>query len=362
MVGQIRERESEIPLIASEGKSKGDGYCVSQLPTKKFASNTAGGKMIASFPRVQTGVTVRDIERLLLEKAKTFDTIDYVYVVDKDNVLHGVVSIKETHSVPEKDVGVEEIMRKDLVVAHPSTPQERIVYLALSHNIKAIPIVDKKRHLLGIVPYDTILQIFNEEVRQDVFKFGGIFHKVGEEFTTVESSAPTMIKGRLPWLMVGVLGGTITASIISNFEHILSALLALASFAPVLTYLSDAAGTQSETLAVRTIALDPKTSVRSYFVRELKVAASLALACGLLIAFVAMIGWRSPLLGLIVGLSMFLSTQAAVFISTSLPFLFKKINLDPAIASGPFATMISDIATIAIYFVVASKFLIYLSP
>lgn len=315
--------------------------------------------MITAFPRVQMGVTVRDIERLLSEKAESFDTIDYVYVVDRDNVLRGVVSIKEIHSIPEKDVSVEQLMKRDVVVAHPSTLQERVVYLALSHNIKAIPVVDKRRRLFGIVPYDTILRIFNEEVRQDIFKFGGIFHKVGEEFTTVESSAPTMIKSRLPWLIVGVLGGTITASIISNFEHILSALLALASFAPVLTYLSDAAGTQSETLAVRSIALDPKLSKKSYFMREVKVAAFLALACGLLIAAVALVGWHNPLLGLIVGLSMFLSTQAAIFISTSLPFLFKKVNLDPAIASGPFATMISDIATIAIYFVVASQFLIY---
>lgn len=168
-----------------------------------------------------------------------------------------------------------------------------------------------------------------------------------------------MIKTRLPWLIIGVLGGTVTASIVSSFENVLSILLALAAFAPVLAYISDAVGTQSETLTVRSIALDPKLSVKSYFLRELLVAVSLALACGFLITLVALIGWHNPLLGLIVGLSMFLSILAAVFISTSLPFLFKRLDLDPAIASGPFATMLGDVATMTIYFSVASLLLAY---
>jgi len=327
------------------------------MRNRRLPLNTAGSKIVTAFPRAKIGEKIKEIERMLVDKAVTFDTLDYVYIVDDENVLTGVISIKEILGISQKDVLVEKVMKKDLVVARPLTPQERIVYLALSHNIKAIPVVDKRRRLLGIVPYDTILQIFNEEVREDVFKFGGIFHKVGKEFTTVKSPASVMIKTRLPWLLIGVLGGTIAAFIIGSFEHAISTLLALAAFAPVLTYLSDAVGTQSETLAVRSIALDPKLSLKSYFIRELLVAFSLAFACGPLIAFVAMIGWQNSLLRLIVGFSMFLSILVAVFISTSLPFLFTKLSLDPAIASGPFATMISDVATVTLYFTVASLFL-----
>jgi len=328
------------------------------MPNRKLPPDTAGSRIITAFPQAKIGEKIRDVKKMLADKAEIFDTIDYVYVTDEDNVIHGVISIKEIHS-SRKDSNVEDVMKKDLIVAHPLTHQERIVYLALSNKIKAIPVVDEKRHLLGIVPYDTILQIFNEEVRQDVFIFGGMFHKVGKEYATIKSSASVMIKSRLPWLIIGVLGGTITASIISGFEHVLSTLLALAAFAPVLAYISDAAGTQSETLAVRSMALDPKLSLKSYFLRELIVAIFLALGCGFLISVIALIGWQNSILGLIVGLSMFLSVIAAVFISTFFPFLFKKLGLDPAIASGPFATMISDIATIAIYFITASIFLAY---
>jgi len=158
------------------------------------------------------------------------------------------------------------------------------------------------------------------------------------------------------------MGGAVTASIISSFEHVLNVLLALASFAPVLTYLSDVVGTQSETLAVRSMALDPRLSSRFYFAREMAVAFSLASVCGILISAVAAVGWHSPLLGLIVGLSMFLSVIAAVIISTALPFLFKRLDLDPAFASGPFATMISDVVTVLVYFAVASASLAYYGP
>ena len=324
----------------------------------RYPPSAVGSRIVTAFPVVTIGEKIKDVEKALLDRADAFDTIDYVYVVDNRGLLKGVISIRELHA-SSKEANVEDIMKTKLIVAHPLTHKERAVYLALSNKIKAIPVVDKERRLLGIVPNDAILQIFNEEVREDVFKFGGIFHRVGKEYTTIKSSASTMIKTRLPWLIIGVLGGTTTASMISGFEHVLNALLALAAFAPVLAYLSDAVGTQSETLAVRSIALDPKLSLKSYFAREIVVALALALVCGLLLSTIALVGWNNPTLGIIVGLSMFLSIISAVFISTGFPFLFKKINSDPAIAAGPFATMISDVATMTIYFSIASVLLAF---
>jgi magnesium transporter len=327
------------------------------MSKKKFPPKTAGSRLITAFPRAKVGDTIASIEQILTKKANDFETIDYVYVIDEDNVLKGVISIKEIHS-SKKETPIEDVMTKKLVFAHPLTDQERIVYLALSNGLKSIPVVDRQKHLLGIVPFNVILNIFNEEVREDTFKFGGIFHKVGKEYTTIKASATTMIKTRIPWLLIGVLGGTVTASIITSFENVLNTLLALAAFAPVLAYLSDAVGTQSETLAVRSIALDPKLSLKSYFLREFSVAVILASVCGGLLSTVALFGWQDPILGLIVGISMFLSIIVAVFISTGFPFIFKKGNLDPAVASGPFATMISDVATMTIYFAIASLLLV----
>ncbi|MGB9748885.1 MAG: magnesium transporter [Candidatus Woesearchaeota archaeon] len=110
-------------------------------------------------------------------------------------------------------------------------------------------------------------------------------------------------------------------------------------------------------MTVRALALNPELSIKKYLLREAKVAAILSLICGFLIYAVALIGWKEPMLGLIVGLAMFLSMVAGISISTLFPLIFKLFKLDPAVATGPFATMLSDIVTITIYFFVAVLFL-----
>lgn len=325
---------------------------------KSFPKRTAGWHMITEAPVVKIGETVENVKKMISKKTKQFATIDYIYVVDEENVLKGVISIKELLEI-KKNKPIEEVMKKDVVYVYPFTNQERIVYLALSHGIKMMPVVDKEKHFLGVVPYDTILQIFNQEVKEDILKFGGIFHKVGQEFHTINDSAKKMVRRRMPWLLIGIIGGALAAAIVSFFEDVLSKYLVLASFIPVLVYVSDAAGTQSETLIVRGFALDPKLSIKKWLKREFLVALYLAFVCGLLLAIFEIIGWEKNLLiAWVVGFSMFLSILAGTSISTFLPIILKKIGVDPAFAAGPFATLLSDIITLAIYFTVASLFLI----
>lgn len=309
-------------------------------------------------PVVKLGETVGNVADLLSKKANEFDTIDYIYVLDGYNVLRGVISIK-TVFCAKPQIRIERLMDRDLIKVLPYTTKRKVVYLALSNGLKAIPVVDENDHFLGIVPYDDILQIFNQEYKREIFSAGGISAKVGDEYTTIKSTAGVMIKSRLPWLVLGVFGGTVAASVISGFEEVLSKVLALAAFIPVLVYMSDAVGTQSEALIIRSIALEPKLPIRSYLIREFKIASALAIICGAIITLVAFIGWGNYVLGLIIGFSMFLSIIIAVLISTVLPLGFKKLHSDPAIATGPFATMISDIATLAIYFSIAILFLGY---
>jgi len=315
-------------------------------------------KITTKIPCVQIGETIEALETMLSHEANKFDTIDYVYVIDKNRVLRGVISIKKVFC-SKPTVRVENVMDKKLIVAHRDTNQRKVVYLALTNGIKAVPIVDDEKRILGIVPYDDILKIFNREFQKEIFSSGGISARVGDEYTTIKSTASVMIKSRLPWLILGVFGGTVAASVISGFEEILSQVLALAAFIPVLVYMSDAVGTQSEALIIRSIALEPKLPIGSYVLREFKIAAALALICGILISIVAAVGWANSYLGIVVGFSMFFSIIVAVLISTLLPLGFRKLNSDPAIATGPFATMISDIATLTIYFTVAISFLEY---
>jgi magnesium transporter len=319
----------------------------------KIAQNIAADKMVASVPKVNPGDTIGDVKALLSKKAGEFETIDYVYIVDREGILKGVITVKEVFRNQNLLMAVDEIMKTGLVTIHPTTHQERASYLALSHGIKSVPVVDKDRKLLGVVPYDEILRIFNHEVHADSLQFGGVFRRIGKDITTADSSISHMVKSRIPWLAIGIIGGAVAAFIVGEFESVLSRLLVLAAFMPVLVYLSDAVGTQSEALIIRSLAVNPNLAAKEYLIKEVKISLAIGVFCGVFLGLVGIIGWRNPILGLIIGFSMFLSILASVLCSTALPLLFRRFGLDPAVATGPLATLMSDLLTLTIYFSVA---------
>jgi len=318
----------------------------------KVRPDTAAAIMSTDIFTIESGKTISYLKKILSKKARRFETINYVYVIDKKGVLKGVISFKELFQC-EKDCKIDRIMKRDIVIVHPSTDQERVVYVALKHGLKVVPVVDKENHFLGAVTYNTILRIFNKEVKEDIFHFGGIYHKLIKD-DVYKTSSSTITKSRIPWLIIGLLGGIFAAYVVGFFESTLNTYIYLAMFMPVLVYLTDAVGTQSETLIVRSLATNPKLLIRDYILRETKIGFSLASICSIMLSIAFLFGWGSPLLGIIIGISLFLSIFFVVIFATILPLIFKKLNIDPAIASGPFATIISDIITLAIYFIIAS--------
>ncbi len=319
----------------------------------QYPEETAGNNMVNNIPIFDADETLDVIEKRLIENASDYVSLDYIYFTDQNNTLVGVVSIKNLVRKKDEMIKASQIMDKNLVTVSADTSQERVVYLALSHGLKSIPVVDDEGGLMGVVPYDTILQIFNHEVQSDIFNFGGIFHKIGDEYTSINSSASHMIRSRLPWLIIGVVGGTLAASLIGHFEELLSSFIALASFIPVMVYMSDAAGAQTEALIIRSMALDTKLNVRKYLTREIIVATALAAVSGVFAAFLAYITRQNLTLGLIIFLALFFSIIASVTINTFAPLILKRFNYDPALATGPLATIFSDITTLAIYLAVA---------
>ncbi len=303
-------------------------------------------------PMTHPDQTIGNVQEYLEVHGPEFENIDYIYVLNDKKVLMGVLSVKEVLS-SDHTLKVSEVMHSNPITVTQDTDPEEIVFLALSHGLKSLPVVENGNIFLGIIAHDDILHIFNQEVQKDIFRFGGIFHKVGEEYTSIKSSSTHMIRSRLPWLIVGVLGGIAAASLIAQFEDLLSSFIALASFIPVMVYMSDAAGTQSEALIIRSMALDPDLSLKNYIIREIKVATVIALVSGIFAGLMAFLTRGNPQLGAIIFLSMFFSIMASVIIATISPLIFKKFNFDPAVATGPLATIVSDITTLAIYLGVA---------
>jgi len=320
-------------------------------------TQVASNWITKAVPVVNAKTKVSEVRKMVEKRSDSFEIIDYVYVLDDDGTLIGWVSIKELMGEKKSRVEIRRLIKEKCITVHPHTHQEKVAYIALSRGLRSVPVVDKDNRFLGVVPYDAILKIFNHEVHEDFLKFGGIFHRVGKEFTTIYSPALVMIKARLPWLLLGTIGGMVAAYVVEGFESLIKNFVALAAFVPLLVYMSDAVGTQSETIIIRSMAIDPNFSPRQYFIREIKIAFAFGLFCGTLVGAMAGLGWGNPVLGIIVGVSLFISMFASVCIATLLPFGLKKLNIDPAMSAGPFATILSDITTVFIYFTVATFFI-----
>ena len=326
------------------------------LPAKntnsKNSSDIAGLKSTSKFLAVTRDETAGNVKKIIVDRTNEFEIIDDIYVVDKNNILEGTVSLRELLQTPN-ETKLETIMKKNVASVRYHSHQERVIQLALKNDLKAVPVVDKENRLLGVIPHDVILDIFHHEFREDILSSGGIRHKVKgiEEITTPVSR---LIKARLPSLILGLLGGLVAAYIVSGFEEVLKSYLVLAAFLPVMIYLSDAIGTQSQTLVVRMISMEPKFSLKRYLTREIKIGASLGAIFAILLFIATILGLGSISLGMIIGISMFVSMLTQAFIATYLSIILTKFHVDPAAASGPIATIISDITTVIVYFSMAT--------
>jgi magnesium transporter len=299
-----------------------------------------------------------DIRKNFLKNIKKFETINYVYIIDRQNRLKGVISIKDVLN-REIDCFAKDIMEKEVVKGRRATDRERVVSLAIKHNLKAIPVVDKNDVFLGVVTSDTILNILQEESSEDIFLAGGFL--VDKSVKEIESAtARKLVLFRSPWLFVGLLGGIIAARIIGAFESTISSLIALTFFIPIIVYLSDAVSTQSATIFIRRMAFNNnKNSVFNYFIRELKVGTMLGMMLGFVLSFVSYLGLNDIRIAFILLFSVFLGVLFSVFFAIMIPLLLLKMKKDPAMGTNPLATIISDILSITVYLFIAKALLYY---
>ncbi len=319
---------------------------------------TASKLMFKDVPITTPGSTLGDVEKMLLKKTKNFEVISYIYVLDKTEKLIGVISIKDLFRLDKRKF-VKDIMIKKVLSVRPHTDQERIAFLALRNSLKSIPVVDKDDRLLGVIPHHIILEILHKENIEDILRTAGIHKFKDPAVEIINASVKIHVRKRLPWLILGLLGGILAALVINSFELMLNKYLLLAAFIPAVVYMADAVGAQAQTIFIRSIALDKNINISKYAFREIKINIFLGLILGLLFYIVFSIFWGFSIFGLVIGFSIFLTVMVSMAISILLPFLFHKFNSDPAISSGPFATAVRDLTSLLVYFATANV-MIYL--
>lgn len=315
---------------------------------------TAGKIMNSNVPFVDINSTIGDVEKIISKKANEYETLSYIYVLGKTRKLYGVLSIKDIFRYPKK-TPVKKIMKREVFSVRSHTDQERATLIALEHGLKSVPVVDKEDNFLGVITPKVIIDTLHKEGIEDILRSAGINKFKNPAVDIIEASTMVHSKKRFPWLLIGLFGGVVAAIVVKFFENMLDAYVLLAAFIPAVVYMADAVGAQSQTIFIRSLALNKKLEMGKYFSRELKVNVILGSLLGLIFYFVVLIGWGldSSFFALILGISIFSTVLISMAISLILPLIFQKLNFDPAITSGPIGTAVRDLTSLVVYFVIA---------
>lgn len=306
--------------------------------------------LVEAVPTAAIGDTVEAVLRHL--RSQKWDTLNYVYVLDENRHLIGVVSVREVLAV-KNETKISDLMTKELVVVHPHNDQERAGILAIQHDIKAMPIVRPgTNEFLGVVGAGQILKILHEEHTEDFLRLSGVQreHPVTD---MLHVSAARLARLRLPWLIIGFGGGIVATMVAGFFETSIEQQIFLAFFIPMVVYMSDAVGTQTETIYIRSLTLH-KSSLLRYAAREFAVGLIIAVVIAILIGIFTLVWTSTAALASAVAMAMFINVALAPLVALIVPTFLYWIKKDPALGSGPFTTIIQDVISLVIFFSVTT--------
>ena len=325
----------------------------------EYEEKTAGAIMSPNFFALTEETTAAEATEQIRELTEvelppiTF----YVYVVDEENKLKGVLSLRQLVAT-KPDTPLKDLMTTHLYTVHTDMPQEAVAKAVARYNLLAIPVINTIGHLVGVVTIDDVVDVIREENTEDMLKMAGT-----GDLDITSRSIFRNTRARLPWLLASFGGGLLSVYVIDIFEAELHEIAALAAFIPIIMGMGGNIGTQSSTIIVRSIAIGEVNLKDTWRVlwREFSTGALLGTAYGVLLGGFAYLfpqfreyAWKLPL---VVALAIFVNMLIAATVGTIIPMFFKRVRIDPAVATGPFVTTAIDVIGIFAYFMLAKVFL-----
>jgi magnesium transporter len=328
-----------------------------------YREDVAGGLMNPRYARLRPDGTIEQAITYLRQQLSQVEMIYYAYVLDDQQHLLGVVSLKDLVRA-DRNKTVAEVMTTNIHKVSESADQKEVAHLLTKHGIKSIPVVDRENHLKGIITSDDVIDVLREMDTKDIQKVGGMEALDGPYF---ETGFLAMLKKRAGWLVILFLGEMLTATAMTHYEKQIEEAVVLALFIPLLISGGGNSGSQATTLIIRAMALG---EVRlgdwwRVFGRELGAGIALGTLLGA-IGFLRIVLWQSvsPTYGeyyMLVAATIFLSLVGIItfgsLTGSMLPFILRRCGLDPASASAPFVATLVDVTGLIIYFTVAKAVL-----
>ena len=316
-----------------------------RLESVDFA--TAGEYLVTAVPIVRLDQTAAEMRAELGERQ--FESAVDIAVCDGSRLV-GLIRIEDLLAAPA-GVLAREVMDSDPPVVSPGADRELAAWHAVRHGEGSLAVADAEGRFVGLIPPPRLLAILLLEHDEDMSRLGGFIHDSELARTASEEAVVRRFRHRMPWLVVGLLGAMLATVIVSSFEAALEANVILAFFVPAIVYMADAVGTQTETIVIR--GLSVSVPLRNVVRREAITGVLVGAAIALLFYPMALAGWGDSDVALAVSLALLAACSMAAIIAMALPYALYRLDVDPAFGSGPLATVVQDLLSIAIYFAIA---------
>lgn len=350
LIGELEEEEVNEVLEKMDEDDRDD---VKKL--MEYDPDTAGGIMTTEYIHIFAQNTVKDTLEFL-QRNTDEETTYYLYVVDREGILKGVVSLRDIVTSPF-DTPMLSITNPNVISVRYDEDQEQVAHTFEKYGFILMPVVDEQHHMLGVIEFDDIIDVIQEENTEDIHHLGGVNKEERVDSSTMES-----FRSRIPWLVVNLATAVLAAATVNIFEGTIAKVVALATVMPIITGMGGNAGTQTLTIVVRGLSLGDLTKENAMRIlgKEFFVGILSGLVIGGFVAIGAMLMESNPIFGVVTGVAMFLNMILANLSGYFIPVLLEKVHVDPALASAVFVTTVTDVMGFFLFLGLATVVLPYI--
>jgi len=334
------EVEKIIPLLDTEEQKRARELLA-------YKGNTAGGLMTIDYITVRDSANIADALKELRMRGRDIDFIQNIYVVDKVHRLQGIIPLKDLLTATPR-TKVQKTMDSHFPNVGLDMDQEDVARVFAKYDVASLPVLDKLGRIKGVITVDDVIDVIKEETSEDIYRFGA--SEVTDQY--LSASPFNIAQKRVIWLIILALAGFISGSVLEHYSYLLSSIVTLSFFIPILMNTSGSAGTQAATVVVRGLATGEikMRDIWRVVRKEFFIGILMGIIAGTITALRALILQSDAALGLTVAIAMIIAIVIATSVGGILPIIFKKLGVDPALMSGPLIATILDTTTLLIYF------------
>jgi magnesium transporter len=350
LIGDLPKEQAQEILSHIDHEKSEDVQMLLEYP-----EDSAGGIMQTELISVGQGSTVQDAVELIRARSEGVEDLHNVFVTDDDSRLVGILPLRKL-LLAKEDAPLSQIMDKSVIYANADMDQEEVANIVKKYDLVSLPVVDNNMHILGRIMVDDIIDVIEEEDSEDIFRMAGI-----SEEEDVVYSGPTLkvCMTRLPWLVFNLFGTMLSGYFLWVYRSTLQDVLALVTFVPVICAMSGNIGVQSTSIVIRGLAIGriDLLNLRRTVLKEFIIGIITGLICGIIGGLVGFLWHHSMVLGIVVFLAMLIAIAFGALMGVLVPLFFKKIKIDPAVASGALISTANDLVAINVYFLLAAMLL-----